>query len=569
MDHDAIVIGSGFGGAPVALRLAGAGYDVVVLERGRRWQPEGFEQQRPDATFYPRDKNDPWIYDPDNPAKRSGWVEVRCFKGMWVVAGAGVGGGSLHFSNVVVGPANVSFSEGWPKPFRDDPHLLDSYVQRVGDTLEAERLPDNQVTARFEIVRRAAEAAQMEDRFDKLDLTVRFDPNWTYAPRNGENPRQAKFSKVEENRHGIKLGTCVHLGNCNIGCDVNARKILDTNYIPAAEAAGAEVRPLHMVRRIEPVNGGYRVGFDRIDPETEQLIPGTATAHIVVLACGSLGSTELLLRCRDELGTLPSISQHLGRDWSPNGDFFTPAVYDDPVHSTWGPPITGAVDFVERPDASGERIFVQDVGFPNVLGHLLQKASDEGRGSGVEKKLLGYVGERLRKGSDDDEESLAARLMLWFGEAQDASDGKLRLRGKYFFGLLGPKRLDLKWNAARSSGTFRAIGAMQKRLAEAAGGKALVPFNLGAVPALLATFHPQGGCNMADVPGEGIKYTDSHGRHRDTELGVVDHRGEVFGYNNLYVADGAAIPGAIGRNPSRTIAAVAERIADIIVQEGR
>jgi cholesterol oxidase len=53
------------------------------------------------------------------------------------------------------------------------------------------------------------------------------------------------------------------------------------------------------------------------------------------------------------------------------------------------------------------------------------------------------------------------------------------------------------------------------------------------------------------------------GQTRDT--GVVDHRGEVFGYPNLYVADGAIVPEALGVNPSRTIAALAERIAELIV----
>ena len=569
MDHDAIVIGSGFGGAPAALRLAEAGYDVLVLERGRRWQPADFEQQRPDATFYPREPHDPWIYDPEDPSKKNGWVEVRRFKGMWVVAGAGVGGGSLHFSNVVVGPATASFEEGWPKPFRDNPHALDGYVQRVGDTLEAEQLPDNQLTRRFELVRDGATAAHMSDRFDKLDLTVRFDPNWTYAERDGEDPRQSKFSEVAANRHGVKMGSCVHLGNCNIGCDVNARKILDTNYIPAAEAAGAEVRQLHLVRSIEPINGGYRLTFDQIDPDAERSVRGALTARIIVLACGSLGSTELLLRCRHEFRTLPSISRHLGRNWSPNGDFFTPAIYDDPVHLTWGPPITGAVDFTERPDDKGERYFVQDVGFPNVLDRWVRDEATDGGGSGVEAEMLRYAAEQLGQGDDGNDDSAFSRLMFWFGQAQDAGDGELRLRRKYLWGLFGPQILDLKWSALRSAGAFRAIGAMQEKLAQASGGRPLVPFNLGAFPAMLATFHPLGGCNMADAPGEGIEYTDSHGRRRRTDEGVVDHRGEVFGYRNLFVADGAVIPEAVGRNPSRTIAAVAERTAEIIVQEGR
>lgn len=569
LDHDAVVIGSGFGGAAVALRLAQAGYDVLVLERGRRWQPEGFGRQRPDATSYPRAKDDPWLYDPDEPEEDSGWVEVRRFRGMWVVAGAGVGGGSLHFSNVAVPPARVSFEMGWPRPFRDDTELLSPYVERVGATLGVEKIPDGQRTARTRLVEEAARQAGLQERAQRLDLTVRFDPDWSPERADGEDPRQAGFSKVSTNEHGVEVGTCVHLGNCNIGCDVHARKTLDTNYIPAAEAAGAEVRQLHVVRRIEPVTGGYRVGFERIERQDERLVPGSVTARIVVLAAGSLGSTELLLRCRDEYGTLPDVSEHLGRNWSPNGDFFTPAVYDRELRLTQGPPITAAVDFVESPDPAGERFYVQDVGFPDVLGQWLAERAGH-RGRGVEGKLLRYAALRMldadaAAGDADAGAGLLDRLMLWFAEGQDAGDGRLRLRRRWL-GLFGPRDLHLDWDAEGSESTLAAIAAVQRRLTRATGGRPLPNLD----PSLLmATFHPLGGCNMADPPGQGIGYIDGHGRARRTDHGVVDHRGEVFGYRNLFVADGAVIPEPIGRNPSRTIAAVAERIADLIVDEER
>lgn len=565
LDHDAVVVGSGFGGAAVALRLAQAGYDVLVLERGRRWQPEGFGQQRPDATFYPRAKDDPWLYDPEEPQENSGWVEVRRFRRMWVVAGAGVGGGSLHFSNVAVPPASVSFEVGWPRPFRDDPDLLAPHVERVGSTLGVEKLPDGQRTARTRLVEEAAQAAGVGERLQRLDLTVRFDPDWAPERADGEDPRQAKFSKVSTNEHGVEVGTCVHLGNCNIGCDVHARKTLDTNYLPGAEAAGAEIRPLHHVRRIEPISGGYRVSFDRIEPDESGLVPGNVTARIVVLAAGSLGSTELLLRCRDEFGTLPDVSEHLGRDWSPNGDFFTPALYDRDLRLTQGPPITEAVDFVDTPGAGGERFYVQDVGFPDVLGHwLAERAFDPG--GGLEGTLLRYAAQRiLEVQTGTGGGGLFDRLMMWFAEGQDAADGRLRLRRR-FLGLFGSRDLYLDWDAKGSASTLGAIETVQQQLTDATGGRPLPNLD----PSLwMATFHPLGGCNMADPPGEGITYTDSHGRTRRSDHGVVDHRGEVFGHPNLFVADGAVIPEPVGRNPSRTIAAVAERVAALIVQEGR
>jgi cholesterol oxidase len=104
MDADAIVVGSGFGGAVTAARLADAGYRVIVLERGRRWG----------VTDFPRTPDGPWIFDQEAPLERHGWFDVRVFPHMVVVAGAGVGGGSLVYANISVNAKDDSFAKGWP-----------------------------------------------------------------------------------------------------------------------------------------------------------------------------------------------------------------------------------------------------------------------------------------------------------------------------------------------------------------------------------------------------------------------------------------------------------------------
>ncbi len=109
MDADAIVVGSGFGGAVTAARLADAGYRVIVLERGRRWGVKDF----------PRKPEDPWIFDQEQPLERNGWFDVRVFPHMVVVAGAGVGGGSLVYANISVNAKDDSFDEGMAS--RDHP----------------------------------------------------------------------------------------------------------------------------------------------------------------------------------------------------------------------------------------------------------------------------------------------------------------------------------------------------------------------------------------------------------------------------------------------------------------
>src|ERR687884_76941 len=104
MVHDAIIIGSGFGGAVVACRLAQAGMSTIVLERGRRWSP---------VTF-PRRPEDPWIWSHDRPEVNNGWIDLRVFPGMSVMQGAGVGGGSLIYANVSCEAPASAFASGWP-----------------------------------------------------------------------------------------------------------------------------------------------------------------------------------------------------------------------------------------------------------------------------------------------------------------------------------------------------------------------------------------------------------------------------------------------------------------------
>src|SRR5262249_48954178 len=143
----------------------------------------------------------------------------------------------------------------------------------------------------------------------------------------------------------------------------------------------------------------------------------------------------------------------------------------------------------------------------------------------------------------------AHHIMPWFAQGVDAANGTLSLRRCCW--LFGPKRLHLKWDVSKSP-VFDEIVNMHKLLSHKTGGTPHVPLTWSLARDLI-TPHPLGGCNM------GV----------DAAHGVVDHRGEVFGYRNLYVADGAIVPRAIGVNPSRTIGALAERVAELIVKDAR
>jgi cholesterol oxidase len=182
-------------------------------------------------------------------------------------------------------------------------------------------------------------------------------------------------------------------------------------------------------------------------------------------------------------------------------------------------------------------VFIEDGGFPDFVDGFLRRTT----ASPPTDLFVRSIVESLRP-------LLAANLltdhvMPWFAQARDAADGRLFLKDG---------QLDLDWDITKSLATMNAVVQMHQRLAQATQGMALTPLTW-TVGHDLITPHPLGGCNMGTTAADG----------------VVNHAGEVFGYKNLFVADGAIVPKAIGLNPSRTIGALAERIASLIVAEAR
>lgn len=521
--YDAIVIGSGFGGAITACRLAERGLNVLVLERGRRWTPPE----------YPRKISDPWLFDGNDPLKQHGWLDLRFFKHMTVAQAAGVGGGSLSYSSVALEAHPSLFAKGWPAEITYG-ELRPCY-ESVAAMMNLQTVPDNQPTQRFRLAREAADALGHRDRFSKTPLAVSFSPDWSYEL---DDPFNHRHSRQFTNAHGQQQGTCIHLGNCDIGCDVRAKNTLDLNYIAKAEQRGADVRPLHLVRAIEPADAGYRVVFDRI--HQGQLIRGEETAARVFLAAGSLGSTELLLRCRDEYKTLPNLGPALGRNWSANANVLSMAKYADAsrVQQTIGPTISGVLDFMDG-SSNDQRFVIEDDGFPNALLNAFRACRDRGVATDVGRSVLRQIEEHLR----GDEQS--RNLMVWLGAGMDAADGRLSLKKRF---AQKSRALDLRWRPEQSRSVVESILALHERMTLATGGH-LMPNPGWSLFRNLVTLHPLGGCAMSAT----------------SKTGVVDHLGQVFGYPNLRVVDGSILPASVGRNPSHTIAALAERIAAHVV----
>jgi len=516
--YDVVVIGSGFGGAITGARLAQAGLSVAILERGKRWDKDEFPRTTGQVAkgFW-------------EPGKAYGLVEYRAFKRMDVIQGCGVGGGSLHYFNVHLRTPSKIFDQArWPEALSRS--VLDPYYDIVQAKMESKPLTPPEGRGLPERTRVFMEAANKAGSNASLaDIAVYTGPERT-------------------NASGVRQDPCTYCGNCLLGCHIHAKNTLDITYIAGAERDhDLEVFPLHSAAKIEPVDGGkYRVHFDRNDPDDPAAAPtpGNVIGERVVVAAGTLGSTELLLRCRDEHKTLPKISAALGLHFSGNGDFLIPGACDttEMVDPGQGPSIT-AKAIRETED---NIITIEDLGLPDPFFWFLEGALPP-RGSrlwGLLKLAGNYIWQSLGFGRGRVSEEIGnlvdggrtPHLLPYLGMGTDAADGELRLRGG---------DIDLRWSHKRSRKMFKEMEALLKDIsAETGGHYATSPLWRWPLRKLL-TAHPLGGCVTSD----------------SADTGVVDHRGEVWNYPGLFVIDGAAIPTALAINPSLTIGAMSERAA--------
>ena len=522
--YDVIVIGSGFGGAITGCRLAEKGLKVLILERGQWW----------DKNTYPRKPGDAWIWNSSSPEKMHGWLDMRRFPHMAVAQGAGVGGGSLIYASISCNAPKNAFDQGWPAAITYD--VLLPYYDRVAKFMNVQKVPANQWNPRMKLMQEGATKLGFGDRFAQLELAVSFDPAFNY---NADNPPNEATSKPFDNAQGVKQGTCAHLGQCDIGCPVYAKNTLDKNYIPWAMKHGAEVRELSLVSNLEPIAGGYKVYYSDLKAGS---IDRNETAKRVIVASGSLGSTELLLRCKNVTKTLPNISSQLGMGWSSNGDFLTPAFYlGKNIYPDRGPTISTSISFLDG-SQNGQKFWIEDGGIPNLFSGYYKDvsarlAADPNQAALSQGLQAANIIQHLISLSTSFD--VFKWIMPWFAQGVDASNGQLLLDKN--------GQLDMKWDIAKSLAAFEEIHSMHKKLSVATGGTP-IPNPVWDHSHDLITPHPLGGCKMADSAADG----------------VVNDKGEVFGYSNLYVADGAIIPHALGVNPSRTIGALAERIAELM-----
>lgn len=558
-DYEAIVIGSGFGGSINTCRLSKKWPGkVMLLERGKRYPLGAFPRSPHDMA------NNFWNLPPEkrnrpkNIASKEthGMFDIRNFDHIDAVVGAGLGGGSLIYANVFLQPPDEVFDHTWPETSKKD--ALQPYYAVSKEVLGARPMPQSD-DPRRQVIRTGlfqefAKADGHESQM--LDINVFFGNDF-------DNPTD--IGVQEKNRYGALQTSCVYCAECDLGCNTQSKNSVDLNYLHVAETRyQAAIKTEVLGQKIVPLDAqgnensaasgefGYRVYWqDLNDGHTEH----SAVTRRVVVSAGTLGSNELLMRCRDVYKTLPNISQKLGQHFSGNGDFLSFVIDGDkPANPNYGPVITQGTDYNLFKNFNRDNAFIlEDASYPNFAAWYSEglrpgfshfnafirtaKMAIARFMQGITNGHIGYAFNELLKG----DLSYTSSVLLCMGI--DKSNGVMELNDEGF--------LHVKWPYKDSMSLYQAILDTGNRFKEWSGGKAFIPLPNWLWPMKNnITVHSLGGCRLANDPAEGVTSA------------AVDTFGQVFGYVGLYVADGALLPTAVGANPVATICALSERVAE-------
>ena len=563
---ETVVVGSGFGGSVATHRLAEAYHDVgdgdrvCLLERGKSYAPGEFARA-------------PWEFGRNfwQPKKgQRGLFDVWSFKGCEAVVSAGLGGGSLIYSNAMVRPP-AEWLADWPVEYAD----LAQHYAGVEQMLDGQSFPAGEKAyagvAKAPAMQEAAGLVGKSADFDFVKLAVSFHDRPGPAGILGVGiPLQPKpYGNLHTTGHART--TCTLCCQCNIGCNQGSKNTLDHTYLSAAQYLGAEIRPHSEVKVIRPIakdgRDGYEVDYldyGDADSNTDgsdaaaQPERRTLRCRRLILSAGTFGTTYLLLK---NSRNFPQLSPALGQRFSTNGDYLMwlsgakqPAAPGQttrkPMHfyPSVGLPVTMAIKY--------DDFYLEDAGYPVILDWIL--AAKDGLLGRAIRFLLRYLWAWLTR---DAAGRIGNQLALVIGnggaEADsiplgamglDEPDGVMAYKPRRWLLFSKRKRrLQVNWTMKSSKAYFTGVEREMTKISDALGAR-IARSTLSKLGRSIAV-HPLGGCPMGSSP----------------ETGVCDPYGEVFGYDNLFVADGSVMPSPIGANPSLTIAAFSSRMADAIV----
>ena len=522
-DHyDVLVIGSGFGGSVTALRLTEKGYRVGVLEAGRRWADDEFAATSWDLKRF--------VWAPK--LGLMGVQRIHALPDVVILAGAGVGGGSLNYANTLYEPQSSAFYHDpqWSS-ITDWRAELAPYYDQAKRMLGV--VPNPTMTLADRINLKVAEEMGVADTFRMAPVGVFFGPDGRKQP--GVEVDDPFFGGAGPRRRG-----CLEVGECMVGCRHGAKNTLVKNYLYLAERAGAVVHPETTVVRVATGrNGGYTVDTVRSGAWLTRGSRRRFTADQVVFAAGTWGTQHLLHRLKRD-GSLPHISDRLGVLTRTNSEALTGASvklrHRGERDFTAGVAITSSF----HPD---EHTHIEPVRYgkgQNAMGLLSTLMTDGGGSIPRPVKWLGqalrhplrliahYAG--MRRWSENSTIALVMQTI----------DNSITVQPKR--GLFGRYKLTSTQGHGLPNPTWiPAANEAVRRMAAHIDG---YPWgSVGEIFDVPMTAHFLGGCTIGD----------------SARTGVIDPYHRVYGHPGLHIVDGSAVSANLGVNPSLTITAQAER----------
>ncbi|MCX4422049.1 MULTISPECIES: GMC family oxidoreductase N-terminal domain-containing protein [Streptomyces] len=530
-DYDVIVVGSGFGGSVTALRLTEKGYRVGVLEAGRRFTRDALPKNSWDI------KNYLWA-----PALGMyGIQRIHLLGNVMVLAGAGVGGGSLNYANTLYVPPKAFFDDPQWKDITDWQAELKPYYDQARRMLGVRLNPT--MTPSDVHLKAAAQRMGVGDSFHMAPVGVFFgdgqDADGTAKAGPGGEVEDPYFGGA-----GPARKACTECGECMTGCRHGAKNTLNENYLYLAEKAGAVVHPMTTVVSVtDDSQGGYAVATLPTD-EKRKGEGRTLKARRVVIAAGTYGTQTLLHRMKAG-GQLPYLSPRLGEltrtnsealvgaqtdnrryrkaHGTPKADFtqgvaITSSIHPDenthiePVRYGKGSNAMGGLSILQVPYAEGSSRVAGWLA--NAAKHPLLVLRSLSNRRWSERTIIGLVMQSL-------DNSLTTYL-------KPKGAGKGLLTARQGHGAPNPKQIRAASEAA---------SAVAAEINGFAGS------NVGELMGTPLTAHFLGGCPIGD----------------SRETGVIDPYHRLYGHPGISVVDGAAVSANLGVNPSLTITAQAER----------
>lgn len=526
-DYDVVVVGSGFGGSVAALRLAEKGYRVHVIESGRRFRDEDFAKTSWDVRKY--------LWAPK--LKCFGVQRIHRLPDVMVLAGAGVGGGSLNYANTLYVPPASFFADQQWSDLTDWETELAPHYDLASTMLGVVTTPCHGVVD--DVMRLAARDMGVEDTFRKT-------PTGVFYGMPGKRVPDPYFGGAGPDRTG-----CTECGNCMVGCRVGAKNTLVKNYLALAERLGVTIEPMRTVVRVAPRRGGGYAVTHEASGAWVRRARHTVTADQVVLAGGTWG-TQKLLHAMRQTGVLPRLSGRLGQLTRTNSEAVNGVMMTKVkpgMDLSKGVAITSS--FHPAADTHVENVrYGRGSNAMGLMATVLVPGGQLPRPVQFVVEVVRHPVTFLRSLS---QYRWSERTVI--GLIMQTRDNSLHVNGTSR--PFGGRGLTSRQGHGEPNPTYipagqEAMKAIAVRLSEASGLRAFPGSSLGEIVNIPLTAHFLGGVTIGSSP----------------ERGVIDGYHRVWGYPDLHVVDGSAVSANLGVNPSLTITAQAERAMSLWPNKG-